>query len=216
MIRTIFFFFLTWLTLILSIVVFIPFPLFYLTKEPLKTARKYIWFWAHYWSRFAIFLSGSKLVIEGKENIPEDPHFAILSNHQGLMDIPVLLACFPYSLSFVAKKELINVPFINLWLLAQECLLIDRSKPFSAHKKIARHLSRENSKPLIIFPEGTRSRSQKEGRRKKGGIHLVKNSGIPVIYTRINGSYRIWEEKKRIRPALIEVKITKKYLKIGE
>ncbi|MFW5820704.1 MAG: lysophospholipid acyltransferase family protein, partial [Bacteroidota bacterium] len=101
MIRTFFFFFIVWLSLILSILLFIPFPVFYLAGSR-NLKRKYVWFWAHHWSAFVIYLSGSEINISGKELIPDKSPFVILSNHQGIMDIPVLIAVFPYPLSFVA------------------------------------------------------------------------------------------------------------------
>ncbi len=215
MVRTVSFFFLIWLSLFLSIILFIPFPVFFLGNMK-KAKRKYIWFCAHNWSRFALFLSGSELIVDGTENIPNEPHFVILSNHQGFMDIPILLAVFPYPVSFVAKKELLGIPLINLWLLSLECLTIDRAKPIKAQNKISKRLKQENKNPLVIFPEGTRSRSEAEGSRKKGGINLVQKSGIPVLYVRISGSYKIYEERGRIQPSQVKVKITENYEKLGK
>ena len=215
MLRTVSFFFFVWLSLLLSLVLFLPFPLF-LAGRIKNIKRKYIWFWTHNWARFAVFLSGSKIRVEGRDEIPGNLPFVILSNHQGLMDIPVLMAVFPYPLSFVAKKELLHVPLINLWLISLQCLTIDRKRPFRSHKKISERLDRENKNPLIIFPEGTRSRSPEEGVRKKGGINLVEKSGIPVIYVRINGTYKIWEEDGKIKPAKINVKISRSYEKMKD
>lgn len=212
MLRTVFFFFILWLSLLVSLILFLPFPLFFAGRLN-KTRRKYVWFCTHNWARFAVFLSGSKIKAKGRDKIPGTLPFVILSNHQGLMDIPVLMAVFPHPLSFVAKKELLNVPFINLWIISLQSLTIDRKKPFRAHKKISDRLGSENKNPLIIFPEGTRSRSQKEGTRKKGGIDLVERSGMPVVYVRINGTYKIWEEYGKIRPAEIDVKISRNYEK---
>lgn len=214
MLRTVFFFFILWVSLFFSLIVFLPFPLFYAFGFK-EAKREYIWFCTHYWARFVIFLTGSKIQVEGRDMIPGKLPFVILSNHQGFMDIPVLMAVFPYPLSFVAKKELLGVPLINLWLISLQCLTIDRKKPFKAHQKISERLSRENKNPLIIFPEGTRSRSPKEGIRKKGGINLVEKSGIPEIYVRINGTYKLWEEDGKIKPAKIEVKISRNYERLA-
>src|SRR6056297_845837 len=90
MLRTFFFFFIVWLSLILSILLFIPFPVFYLTG--LSSLRKTsVWFWSYHWSEFVIYLSGSEINVSGKELIPDKPPFVILSNHQGIMDVPVLM-----------------------------------------------------------------------------------------------------------------------------
>lgn len=206
MLHTVLFFFLLWLSLILSILLFIVFPLFYLPGLR-KFRKSYIGFWTRQWARFAVFLSGSKIVVSGKENIPDRIPFAIISNHQGYMDIPVLMTIFPYPLSFITKRELLKVPFINLWILALDCLLIDRRKPLASYRKISGKLNKSNANPIIIFPEGTRSQGSMELPRKKGGINLIETSGIRKVNVKIDGTYRIWEESGRIKPAIIRVEI---------
>ena len=207
LIRTFLFYFLLWLSLLLSTILFIVFPLFLLPGTK-KFRRKYISFWTRNWSRMAISLSGSKVIAEGIENIPVKGSFAIISNHQGYMDIPVLISVFPGPLSFVAKKEILYLPFLNFWLLAQECIWIDRKKPLRSYRKIEKRLRDRPGNPLIIFPEGTRSRSAEEKPWKQGGLRLLERAGIPVVYVKIMGTYKIWEEKNRIMPAEIHVKIS--------
>ncbi|MFW5644377.1 MAG: lysophospholipid acyltransferase family protein [Bacteroidota bacterium] len=212
MLRTVFFFVFLWLSLLMSLFLLLPLPVFY-AGGFIRLKRKYIWFFTHYWSRFILFLAGTDLKVINKEKIPDTLPFVVLSNHQGFMDIPVLMAVFPYPLSFLAKRELLSVPLINLWLISLQCLTINRKKPFKAHKKLSGRLRHNNLNPLVIFPEGTRSRSPKEGIRKKGGIHLVEESGIPVVYVRILGTYKIWEEERKVKPAEVEVKISVRYEK---
>jgi 1-acyl-sn-glycerol-3-phosphate acyltransferase len=123
------------------------------------------------------------------------------------MDIPVLMTLFPWPLSFVAKKELLKAPIINLWILALDCVILDRQKPFDSFRRISERLQKKGKNPVIIFPEGTRSRGKNEGKWKQGGIKLIKEAGIPIVKVKIEGSYKIWEENARISPADVWVEI---------
>jgi 1-acyl-sn-glycerol-3-phosphate acyltransferase len=198
-----------WLSLLVSLLLFLPFPLFQVPGLK-RFQKKYVHFCTSKWAQLMLALSGSRIIVNGKENIPGTPPFAILSNHQGYMDIPILMSIFPYSLSFVAKRELLTVPIINFWLLALECLAIDRSRPHFSQKKIAVRIKKKDGNPIILFPEGTRSRGSVPGKWKKGGMKAVEDSGVPRIFVRIEGSYKIWEETGMIRPAEVTVTIFSK------
>lgn len=123
------------------------------------------------------------------------------------MDIPVLMSIFPFPLSFIAKKELLKAPFINLWILALECMIIDRKRPLVSYRKISEKIKRPNANPIIIFPEGTRSKGNNELPRKKGGVKLIEDSGIKMVNVKIEGTYRVWEENRKITPSKIKVHI---------
>ena len=208
MVRTVFFFTIMWFSLLVSLLIFIPY-LFLLLPVMNRFQKVYIYFWTSLWARMILRLSGSKIKVQGKENIPVSPSFAIISNHQGYMDIPVLMSIFPYPLSFVAKKELLKVPIINFWLLALDCIMIDRLKPHSSYRKIAFRIRKKDGNPVILFPEGTRSKGAEAGKWKMGGLKLVEESGISKILVTIDGSYKIWEENRRIRATEVKVSISK-------
>lgn len=207
MVRTIFFFAIMWLSLLASILLFLPFPLF-LIPGLKRTRGRYVYLCTSGWAGLMLRLTGSKVTVTGKEHIPAVAPFVIISNHQGYMDIPLLMRVFPYPLSFVAKKELLKVPIINLWLLALDCIMIERSRALQSYKRLATRLKKGKGNPVLLFPEGTRSRGPVEGKFKKGGLKLVEDSGVPWIFVSIEDSYKIWEESGRIKPARIRVILT--------
>ena len=203
MFRTIIFFIVLWLSLFLSLILFIPF-IFFLFPFMLRIRHSYIGYCTNKWAKMIILVSGTKIVLEGHEKIPADPDFVIISNHQGYMDIPVLMSIFPFQLSFIAKKELLMVPIINLWLLALNSIQINRKKPLKSYYKIEEKLKNRHN-PLILFPEGSRSRGKDIGKTKKGGVDLVLKSGKRMLKVHINGSYKTWELNKKITPSEVRV-----------
>jgi hypothetical protein len=75
---------------------FVPF-----TKNKNKTFQTA----AHLWARFLIFFSGQKITVMGLENIPKNQPLILVANHQGVMDIPLLLAFLPVRFRFAIKKN---------------------------------------------------------------------------------------------------------------
>lgn len=203
MVRTFIFFLVLWISLFLSLILFLPYLFIFHTG----TKMRYIAYWTRNWARLIVLITGSKVKIEGIEHIPENPDFIIISNHQGNMDVPILTSIFPYALSFIAKKELVKIPLVNLWLLALDSILIDRSAPVKSYHKLEMAMKKKRHNPIILFPEGTRSRKSTAGKNRKGGISLAKKSNKPILWVEISGSYQIWEEKKRIKPSVVHVHI---------
>jgi len=193
----------------MSLLLFIP-VVFIRLFAGKRCLQNYFHFVTSRWARMVLWLTGSKIIVEGIDNIPSDKGFIIVSNHQGNMDIPVIMTVFPFMISFIAKKELLYAPFINIWMMVMNCLFINRKKQLQSGRKLKKRLSEVDSKPLLIFPEGTRSKSDKTGKFKTGGIRLALDTGKSILPLRISGTYKIWEESKKIMPARVKVEIGKR------
>ncbi|RKX94377.1 MAG: 1-acyl-sn-glycerol-3-phosphate acyltransferase [Spirochaetes bacterium] len=160
---------------------------------------------------FLIKVSGSTLQVEGAENLPEEGgSICLVSNHQSYFDILIIEAATPFLVGFVAKKELTRLPILSTWMKVLGCVPIDRKSPRSAVEAINKGVeSIKNGNPLVLFPEGTRSRGQKMNRIKPGSLKLAIKSGAVIIPITINHSYRIYEENSRVCAADVLVIIHK-------
>jgi 1-acyl-sn-glycerol-3-phosphate acyltransferase len=142
-----------------------------------------------FWSRYCIFITGAKLKISGEENIPKDNIYCVVSNHQGMLDIPILMSIFPWTLGFIAKKELIFFPILNFWMMAVGCIFLDRKRTkaaISVFKKGVELL--QSAHPIAIFPEGTRSKGKAVAEFKSGALKLAQKAQAPIIPVSIDGS----------------------------
>lgn len=131
---------------------------------------------AHCWSRALIKLAGVKVKVEGTENIPEVNQIIFVANHQSLFDIPLLYAYLPKRFCIMAKKSLFQIPIFGWHLYLTRNIPIDRSNPAKAARSFlsaAKTLQQNNC--LLLFPEGTRSYTEKLLPFKKGAFMLVKN-----------------------------------------
>ncbi|AET66291.1 1-acyl-sn-glycerol-3-phosphate acyltransferase [Desulfosporosinus orientis DSM 765] len=166
-----------------------------------QTAKK----WAH----SLVHLAGVTVEIRGEENIPAEGPVLFVSNHQGNFDIPILIGYISKPKAFIAKIELLKIPFIRTWMTHLKCVFMDRSDIRQSLKVInqaAAYLKEGYS--MVIFPEGTRSKGDTLGEFKPGSLKLGLKAGVPIIPMAIQGSYKIMENNGfLIKPAHVKITI---------
>lgn len=164
--------------------------------------------WTRQWARVALWASGSKAVAHGLERVEPGKPFILAANHVSWFDIFAIAVLLPVDFHFVAKKELEKIPVFGLaWRVAGH-ISIDRSnreRAVASLREAGAKIRSERS-VVIIFAEGTRSRTGRLMPFKKGAFVLAHETGIPVIPTVVTGSYDIMRPDTFIvRPATIHV-----------
>lgn len=160
------------------------------------------------WAKYCVDVTGAEVEVVGLENIPSDRSVVYIGNHQGLMDIPLLLGYIPYQKAFIAKIEILKVPMISDWMKLMKCVFLARKNPRQSVE--AMHQGMENVKKgysMVIFPEGTRSKGGPVKEFKPGSFKLAFQSGADIVPVTIDGTWKIYEEHKRIKPAKIKLTI---------
>jgi 1-acyl-sn-glycerol-3-phosphate acyltransferase len=200
-------FIITWLIVILSFLIgttiILIFALFNKDKE--KVFHK----GARIWSRFLLWIARIKVTIIGTENINSGP-VIFASNHQGMLDILVLLAYLPVKFSFIIKEELFKIPLFGWYLRKSGYISIDRKKSFLAHHALenAEKLLKENKGNILIFPEGTRSKTGELQAFKRGSLLIALQTLVPIIPIAIKGSFNLMPPgSKTVRSGTISLKI---------
>ncbi|MBS4959593.1 MAG: 1-acyl-sn-glycerol-3-phosphate acyltransferase [Clostridiales bacterium] len=161
------------------------------------------------WAGRRVELSGAKITVIGEENIPKDRNVLFISNHQSDFDIALFMAKIPKPAGFMAKIELAKIPVIKSWMDNIHCVFMDRSDMKQSVKAIMNGISNlKNGYSMVIFPEGTRSKSDRMGEFKAGSFKLATKPQIPIVPVTLNGSYKVLEENHyRITPAEVIVTI---------
>lgn len=149
------------------------------------------------------------LSIEGSEHlagVAGDRKLIIMSNHQSQLDIPCLGRAAGRVIGFVAKRELSRVPILNFWMRQIGCVFIDRSDKRGAHEALAAAARQMTAKPLVVFPEGTRSKEGKLLPFKLGGTRLALLARAVIVPVRIEGT-RDAMEKRAPGAGLVRVRL---------
>jgi len=198
MIKTILAFALTVFTIIfftpIGIVIF--FFSFLGLKKPLAWITYKI---AQYWAKGIIIITGCTMQVEGRENIPLHGGVCFASNHGSIFDVILALAYIGRPFGFIAKKELLAVPFINMWISILGGLFIDRLNMRKAVRTINQGIKRiQNGSCMLIFPEGTRNKGQGLLPFKSGVVKLATNSYAPIVPIAITGSFGVFEIDYRV------------------
>lgn len=143
-----------------------------------------------------------RIRVEGIENIPIKGGVIIASNHASLIDPPSLGCTIPREVSYFAKKELFKVPFVGWFITYANSIPVDR-EGFSSQalKEMIRRL--ENGWTVIVFPEGTRTKTGEFGQPRSGAGMAAVVAGVPIVPCWIEGSF--W-------PRFFRSKITIHYL----
>jgi len=140
-------------------------------------------------------ICGIRWQVEGLDNIPQDtqahPHI-VMSKHSSTWETLALNLYFP-PLAFVAKKELLSIPFFGWGFRLASPITIDRKAGTDAMDQIVTQ-GRERFTQgfwIVVYPEGTRIRAGTRARYKTGGARLAVAMNVPVIPVAHNAGY-IW------------------------
>ena len=126
------------------------------------------------------FLFGGHLHLEGQERVPRRGGLLVISNHIAGADPPVLGACFPRPLHFMAKVEWFRNPVLGALARAFLCFPVVRHTADRAALRFTLSLL-EAGEAVCIYPEGTRSRDLVMHAPEAGAGFLARRAGVPIL-----------------------------------
>lgn len=156
-----------------------------------KKVDRIIQIWSGVWLRAA----GVELEISGLEKIDTTRSHVVVANHQSNLDIMICFAAIPLPIRYLAKKELFQIPILAPAMRAIGIVEVDRAARSAALASINAQAAAvmERGHSLIIYPEGTRSRSGEIAPFKKGAFTMAVSSGMPVLPVTIHGAWHAWK-----------------------
>jgi 1-acyl-sn-glycerol-3-phosphate acyltransferase len=128
-------------------------------------------------------------------NVPEPP-FVYAANHQSLLDILVLGGVLPHDFKWAAKRSLMKIPFLGWHLQLAGHVPVDRAAGSRAAADVVRRFEGvlEQGKPLLVFPEGTRSEDGIVRPFKNGGFYASLRTMTPVVPVALEGTHKLMKK----------------------
>ncbi|HJZ39507.1 MAG TPA: lysophospholipid acyltransferase family protein [Bacteroidales bacterium] len=141
------------------------------------------------WSRLNTILTPVFVGVSGRNNIRKGASYVVISNHQSIYDIFLIYGWLGIDIKWIMKKELAKIPGVGFGSRKVGHIFLDRSNSRvaleslnEAKKKLVNGIS------VVIFPEGTRSKTGQMGPFKKGAFKLALDLGLPLLPVSISGT----------------------------
>jgi 1-acyl-sn-glycerol-3-phosphate acyltransferase len=144
------------------------------------------------WARVVLAAAGAEVHVRGLDRFDHRRHFVMASNHQSLLDVPLIMAAAPQRIRFVAKKQLLFVPVLGQALWAMGNVPIDRTNPSAASEQLAGQrgaIGRTLS--LLYFAEGTRSKDGTLLPFRRGAAAMALDTGVPLLPVAVAGTRNV-------------------------
>ncbi len=157
----------------------------------------------------ALGLVGIRYRVVGREQVPANRAVVFCSNHQSNVDPPVLYRALHRRLHILYKAELRKLPVLGIAMEVGGFVPIERSQRDAALESIEQAAaSIREGHSFLIFPEGTRSRTDELLPFKKGGFIMAIKAQAPIVPVAITGGRASMRRGSAIiRPATVSVRI---------
>lgn len=142
--------------------------------------------------------------------LPVNPRlpYVVVSNHESFADI-LLICLLPWEMKWLGKRELMWIPVVGWLMWGARDVPVKRGRSTSAklamaecRKRLDAHVS------VLIFPEGTRTRTGEMLPFKDGAFRLAIEAGVPILPLAIHGTRNaVVPNDWRINPATAVVEV---------
>ncbi|MDR0836851.1 MAG: 1-acyl-sn-glycerol-3-phosphate acyltransferase [Propionibacteriaceae bacterium] len=135
--------------------------------------------------------------LEHLEVVPDDGAFIVVGNHSSHFDAPLIFGALPRRLSGRMSTAAAADYFFRHWYTAGPTALFFNAFPVDRHsgtrnrKGLAGQLLGDGV-PLLIFPEGTRSRTGGMSQFVPGAAGLSIKHGAPIVPVALVGAFAAW------------------------
>ena len=147
--------------------------------------HRFTCFWA---SLYTWFNPAWPVTLTGREHIEAHRTYMLVANHLSLLDILVLFRLFK-DFKWVSKAEIFKVPVIGWNMRLNRYIPLKRGDRESIVEMMtACHETLAQGSSVMMFPEGTRSKTGELRDFKTGAFQLALEARVPVVPIVIRGS----------------------------
>jgi 1-acyl-sn-glycerol-3-phosphate acyltransferase len=150
-----------------------------------------------------------RIRVFGRAHVPASGGVLVVSNHQSHLD-PILVGLvFDRRLNYVARDTLFGFAPFRWLIYSLDAIPIDREGiGLGGLKESLRRL--KAGEMLLIFPEGTRTRTGAVGQLKPGFLALARRAKVPLLPIGLDGAFDSWPKRNfGPQPAVIHICVGK-------
>ncbi len=150
------------------------------------------WRLCHRAARLLLRLAGATPTVQGREHLPADARFVLVSNHASYLDGLLLVAALERPVAFVAKRELERNPVAGRFLKRLGVAFVERFDPRRSVAD-AQHMAdvAQRGRSLMVFPEGTFVAAPGMLPFRLGGFLAAAHARVPVVPVTLGGTRQL-------------------------
>lgn len=144
------------------------------------------------WSWLTCRLVLCPVKVKGREHIARKQSYVFVSNHQGAFDIFLIYGFLGAPIKWVMKAAIGKIPFVGAACRAAGFIFVDNSTAKSAVRSVREAERRlKGGASIMVFPEGSRTKTGKMGRFKKGAYQMAVDRHLPIVPITLNGPFDV-------------------------
>ena len=170
-------------------------------------------FWGYYpakiWAMTMCWINFVRVTVKGRDKIDKKTSYVFVANHQGVFDIFSVNGFLGHNFRWMMKASLIKLPVVGYTCKRSGHIFMDRRNASALRKSMElaeKQLSGGMS--LVVFPEGSRSKTGAMAPFKRGAFLLATELNLPVVPLTISGAYKVMPRASYLpRPGHIVITI---------
>jgi len=146
----------------------------------------------------SLFRLLSRVRVTGTENIPEEGAYVIAVNHVSIFEPPLITSFWPHSIEVAGAVEILEQPIQSQIMRLYGTIHVHRGR-FDRQSIDAMVGRLKAGRPVLIFPEGTRSRKPGLQQASTGVAYIAAKAGVNVLPVGIAGTAILADEIRKFR-----------------
>ena len=150
------------------------------------------------WSKLACLLAFCPVEVEGRENLEKNQSYVFAANHASTYDMFIIYGYLHRSFKWVMKQEIRKIPLVGFACKKVGHIFINRKamkEAFHSIEEVKKTLS--NGVSVVIFPEGTRTKTGVTAPFKRGAFKVATETNLPIVPVTIVGAFNVWPTSRK-------------------